>query len=409
MKKYSYLLMLFLLQAGLVLAQSFTYKWRLDSVNESGFRSLIISPEISRYLRVDFNDLRIVDESNNNVPHIIRAVGMNWSEQLFKEFPILSSTITDSFQSILIISNAGNQPIAQLKIFLRNSSVSRPASLSGSNDNKTWYIIDDKLQLNRSYETLKDQYIQELNFPPSNYKYFKLVVDNIKNDPLNIVRAGSYLNINYRSFNPYLQNLNPLLKQKDSAGETFLEMNWPNAIHLNKLNFNILAPKFYNRNLRIYLPKYNEGVIMGLGEPMGFFTLRSGTNNTVDFPRIKTDKLYCAIENGDNPPLQIKEVGAEQVSFEVIAYLEKNKYYALLLGDSMASSPNYDLSTFKDSIPLQQKFVTVLGNPEMIKPAVSKKEKDTNRWWIWPALAVLILSLAFLTYKLVLDMKTRDS
>lgn len=409
MKKYSYLLMLFLLQAGLVVAQSFKYKWKLDSVNESGFHNISITPEISGYLRVDFNDLRIIDESNNNVPHIMRAAGIKWSEKLFREFPILSNTVTDSFQSVLTITNPTGQPITQLKVFLRNSSVSRPASLSGSNDNKTWFIIDDKLQLNRSFETLKDQYIQELNFPLSNYRYFKLVVDNFNNDPLNIVKIGSYQNIDYRSVNPYLHNPTATLKQKDSADETFLEMDWPNAIHLDKLNFNILAPKFYSRNLRIYLHKYNESMMMGLSEPLGFFTLRSGTNNTVDFPRIKTDKLYCVIENGDNPPLQIKEVGAEQASFEVIAYLEKNNHYALLLGDSMASSPNYDLSTFKDSIPLQQKFVTVLGNPEMIKHVTSKKEKESNRWWIWPALAVLILSLGFLTYKLVLDMKKRES
>lgn len=409
MKKICQLLVVLLLHASFAEGQSFNYKWKLDSVKQSGFHSIQISPELSRFLRADFNDLRIVDESNRNVPHIMRASGMNWVELLFKEFPVLSNTVTDSFQSVLTISNPTSQPVTELKIFLRNSSVSRPASLSGSNDNKTWYIIDDQLQLNRSFETIKDQNIQELSFPVSNYKYFKLVVDNLDNDPLNILKIGSYQSIEYKSINPYLQNPHPTIKQKDSAKESFVEIVWSSDFHVDKLRFNIDAPKFYNRNVRIYLPKVKDGSLTGFGDPIGFFTVKSGTENSVDFPRIKTDKLYCVIENGDNPPLQIKEVVADQVSFSAIAYLEKDKSYSLLLDDALAIAPNYDLSAFRDSIPLNGELLTVTGSPERMKPISIKHEKDNNRWWIWPALAVLILSLGFLTYRLVQDMKKRDS
>ena len=409
MRKIVFLFLLLTLQVGFATAQSFKYQWKLDSVGKSGFHSILITPEISRFLRADFNDLRIVDDTNQNVLHIIKSVGLNWAEQLFTEFPILSNTVTDSFQSVLTISNPTNQSITQLKIFLRNSSVSRPASLSGSNDNKTWYIIDDGLQLNRSFESIQDQYIQELDFPLATYKYFKLVVDNLKNDPINIVKVGSYRSIEYRSVNPYLLNPSPIIKQKDSANESFVEMSWANAQHLDKLSFKIDAPKFYNRNVRIYMPQHKGGLSAGLGDLIGSFTLRSGTSNSIDFPRIKTDKLFCIIDNADNPPLKISEVKAEQVSFVAIAYLEKSKNYSLLLDNDMAGFPNYDLSAFADSIRGQSEIIKPTGDPKLIEVVSEKKDTDSNRWWIWPALGLLILSLGFLTYRLVLDMKKRDS
>jgi hypothetical protein len=409
MRKIGFLLLLLFLQVGFLTAQSFNYRWKLDTISKSGFHRLLITPEISRFLRADFNDLRIVDDSNRNVPHIIKGVGVNWVEQLFKEFPIVSNSVTDSSQSVLTISNPTGQAITQLKIFLRNSSVSRPASLSGSNDNKTWFIIDDQLQLNRSFETIKDQYIQELDFPLANYRYFKLVVDNLNNDPINITKIGSYQNIEYRSINPYLQNPAPSFRQKDSANESFVEISWPIAQHIDKLSLKIGAPKFYNRNVKIYLPNYKGSLSTGLGDLIGSFTLRSGTSNSVDFPRIKTNRLFCIVENADNPPLKIDALVAEQLSFEAITYLEKNENYSLLLDNSMAVFPNYDLSAFTDSIGGLSDFIEVTGNPEMIKPISATPDKDSDRWWIWPALALLVLSLGFLTYRLVLDMKKRDS
>lgn len=390
-------------------AQPFQFKWKLDSVRKSGFYDILISPEISSKTKVDFSDLRIVDELGNNTPHLIQPSGKKWLEQLFREFPIVSNTLGDSSQSILILSNPTGQPTTQLKIFLQNSSVSRPVSLSGSKDGKQWYIIDDKLQLNRSYEQYRDQYVQDLDIPLSNYQFFKLVVNNLNNDPVNILKAGSYLNIDYKSINPYISNPQPLFRQTDTAKETIIDLNWPSPVHVDKLSFLIDAPKFFNRQVSIYLINRKADGTIEKGSKVGSFTLRSGRDNSIDFPRIKTSQLLCVIENDDNPPLRVKEISGYQFSFRVVAYLENNHQYSLLMDNPTATSPNYDLSSFKDSIPALREIIQTVGKIEKNDSLPSEKNEETSKWWIWPAIFVLIFSLSFLTYRLVMDMKKRDS
>ena len=93
---------------------------------------------------------------------------------------------------------------------------------------------------------------------------------------------------------------------------------------------------------------------------------------------------------------------------ELVAYLEKGENYALVGGNDSVGSPNYDLNFFRDSIP---SHLATLEYGEVVANNREVKSSATNKnWWIWPAVILMVIVLALLTYRLMGDMKkTKES
>ena len=53
-------------------AQQFNYRSTLDSIASSGFYTITITPELSAHLKTDLSDLRVVNNRDQWIPHIIR-------------------------------------------------------------------------------------------------------------------------------------------------------------------------------------------------------------------------------------------------------------------------------------------------------------------------------------------------
>ena len=211
--KNSFSLSIFFFSLNVLQAQPFLNRSKLDSVKRPGFYRIDITPEICQFLKTDFSDLRIASEKEVWVPHIIERGSTSNANAIFYDFPILKNQLIDSGKTEIVLKNTSSRRFL-LSNFIKNAAVSRMASISGSNDGQEWYIIDDGL-LHRAYETDKDEYLQELAIPLSSYPFFKLVIDNHQNDPLNVVRAGFYNQLYYHGIAQYNQNPLPVLSQKD--------------------------------------------------------------------------------------------------------------------------------------------------------------------------------------------------
>jgi len=282
--------------------------------------------------------------------------------------------------------------------------VSRMASISGSNDGQKWYIIDDQVLLHRAYETDKDEYLQELAIPLSSYPFFKLVIDNHQNDPLNVVRAGFYNQLYYHGIAQYNQNPLPVLSQKDTGNNSIVSVRWENPTHIDRIHVYVKGQKFYNRELRICLPGANENEI---GPVIGNFRLASFTDSIFDIPRTKTDQLFLLIKNDDNPPLQVTKLESVQTKTAALAYFDKPGNYHLLLNNKNGQAPDYDLILFRDSIPKNTEWVST--GPVSANETPELVPKKIRRWWIWPAILVAIAVLGFISFSLTRDMRKRES
>jgi hypothetical protein len=284
--------------------------------------------------------------------------------------------------------------------------VSRLAKLSGSNNGQDWFIIDDGLLLRRSYESTTDEFVQELTIPLSSYPFYKIVIDNNQNDPLNIIRAGFYEQIYFKSINQYNPNPLPVFSQKDSSNNTIASLRWDRSVHIERLHLFVEGQKFYNRDLQICLPgaKENEP-----GEVIGHFRLASFTDSIFDIPRTKTDQLFLIIKNDDNPPLHLTTIESEHTKTSALTYIDKPGDYHLLLNGENVKAPDYDLGLFSDSISHNTEWLSTRPGPVTANETPVIIAKKINRWWIWPAILLAIAVLGFISFSLTRDMRKRES
>ncbi|MEP7110371.1 MAG: hypothetical protein ABI760_20415 [Ferruginibacter sp.] len=382
-------------------AQQFSYTAELERVDTTGFYTINISPQLSSYIKTDFGDIRIADNKKQWVPHILQSGQAMLLEDLFTAFPIVQNTFTDSGKNLLVIKNTKEGGIYNLKLFLKNSAVSRNAVISGSNDQRDWFIIDDKVAISRSHETVKDEYLQEIIFPLAKYRYLKIVIDNAHNDPLLITKAGFYAQPYYKKLNNYLDNPIPVFTQKDTNNYSYIEVRQDNKYQFDKISLSISGPKFYSRDMQICLPGYGKNQDVMPGKVIANFNIMSALPAIFELPRTKTGLFFIVIKNADNPPLKIEKVFIQQQVVSLLSYLEQGEKYDLRFGDSLATFADYDLQTFKDSIsiprPLNFGIVHTIEKNALINVANNK-----NRW-IWPSIILAGIMLTFLTYRLTGD------
>jgi hypothetical protein len=402
-----------------VLAQQFKYKAPLDIVTKTGFYQIRVSPELSSYVKTDFSDLRIADAAGKWVPHIIKPMLPFLAQNAFKEFPLLSNTITDSGKTVLVIENKGSnlmigkaevKSINEIVLFIKNASVSRYASLSGSSDQQHWFIVAENILLAKNYATTEDYFTASITFNNSDYKFFKLVIDNEKADPLNIIKAGSYFNLTFQSFPLLISNPAPAIFQKDSSdGRSYIKVKTNAAFHIDRMAIDAGGAKFFERNAGLYLPVSDSAEDKISYNPVISFKISSAGSNSFDVRKMKAKVFYIIIDNKDNPPLKINSVGTSQQINNIITYLEKGKPYQLLTDNEAAGQPNYDLELFKDSIPVN---TDTLGIGQFVKidiAAAAVQKNTSNQWWLWPSIIAAIVMLGFLSWKLLVDMKKTNA
>lgn len=400
-KNLRLLLSFLIITIGNCFAQDFRFKARLDSVKDAGFYMIQLTPAVTSHLKTDYSDLRIADESGRWIPFIIRSgLGTVTKEQII-EFPIVSNKIVDSGRTELILKNTSDSSVDKLRLFLKNTAVSRNGVISGSNDLKNWYIISP-IFINRSFETTTTEYIQECRFIPSDYQYFKLVINNLQNDPVNILRAGIYNKSYFERPQIFTSHQNTRFQIKEEGNKTIVAVTEPVTRHIGQLCINISAPKYYSRLLTIHLPDERNKP----GQLIASYDLLSSA--CFEFPVVKTQTLLLVINNKDNPSLTIDTVTAAEPNIFATAYFDEGHQYLLLMESDSAMQPDFDLIHFKDSIPT----LSQLAYPAQIT-AIESSKKNTfsffQQWFIWPILFGVLLILFLLVKGLLKDMKNSNT
>lgn len=407
--KNNILIALLLMLAGITHsghAQQFKIRATLDTVRETGFYKIAISPELTAATNADLSDIRIATDGNVFVPYInqkeIKRAPVEI--EIFQQFPILSNT-TDGKFTVVVLENPNPGRLARLDLVVSNNAVERSISLSGSDDKTSWFIIDDSLWFHRSHTSKEYNYVQNLDFPLSSYKYFRLKIDNGITDPLNIVKAGLY---NFQNYGPLYQqpeNPAPTFTQKDSSNRiSYLVIKNTAAYLTDQVDLKISGPRFYNRSGTAYI-MHSENDSSSITNPVAHFVLSSDSiSNFFTFTGQKAKTIILEIDNKDNPPLKITGVSTRQEIQHLVAWLEKGKIYSLLAGDPNAEAPQYDLSHFKNKIP--EDIPTLSYGPLMpVSATVAPAAKPEKNYWLWPTIVGAVIVLSLLTYRLMKDAK----
>jgi hypothetical protein len=387
---------LFLIMTGYAHAQSFKNKAVIDSVTQSGFYAIEITPELSSLVATDFSDLRIFDQSGKPVPYLIGSHIPLMDSTLFHPLTILKNTENDSGQSVLLIANSGHAMIDAFYLRIQNAAVSRTISLSGSNDGLKWFSIIENLGLERRFIQDKDSFVENISFPLSSYKFFRIVIYNGKNDPLDVLSVHRRIHPDTTERISLFQNPAISYSRKDSSRITWLRFDNARAFHISHVFIHVKSPRFFKRQADLLV-----GDI-----PAGNFVISSDSVFDLSLPVFNDSVFTVKIYNEDNPSLDITGASTAQNEDRIIAYLESGKTYRMEMTNKQAGMPHYDLINFKDSIP---KNIKIIGVSKPVPASIAQLVADDNlnHPWLWPVLVFVLIVMGLFTYGLTKDMAKR--
>lgn len=388
------LIPLFIFFPGVILCQQFSHAAKLYGIQASGFYQLTITPELSSHLDVSLKDLRIVNSKGQYIPYIIKSGLPGLNDQSFQSLPIIENTLRDTGQTHLVLENNTKKNFSEIALIVRNAAVSRTAKISGSDDGKNWFAISEDISLNGGRLSDKDRFVLSISFPPSSYKYFRIVINNQKNDPLNIVEAGQHTSFNQNYRNPLVPNPDPTFVQKDSIdGYSYISITQPAPYHINVITLTVPSPKFFKRRLEVIAGNSYGDFIISSTSPLGYF-----------LPTFNSKHFTIRIHNGDNPSLKITSISTSQEVKQIVAHLEKDEAYTLLMGNKNSSAPDYDLKDFKDSIPAN---IPALSYQSINKNTSTEVKKEDSHASLWLIIIGVLALLSFFTWNLTKELKQK--
>lgn len=393
-------------------AQKDGYKFytNLDSIKKSGFYNIVLSPAINAKLKTDYSDVRIINNANKWVPHVFHSPVNEISRNAI-QFNLKFSLQESNKTKTTIIINA-TKPINNIELLIKNTSVQKFCTLSGSNDNNNWFIISDSILLNPIPSEKSTVSNLKINFVESNYSNFKLVIYNRNKDPYNvlaILQNATTIGFFSNFIDSSWRNPVTTLVQKDSGKFSYIKINQQKTFHFNEINIKAEGIKYYNRNVDLYISDNKTNSFTIPGRFIQSFSIANNSKLELKLPTQNAPTFYLTIHNEDNPALQINEVNTILSYRYITAYLEKDNDYKLIMGNEQATLPNYDIT--KD-YPNVKDSVTVVNTGKIFaykNIEEIKTDSFTNsKWIIWAAIIFTLLILLFLTKSMITEVNKEN-
>ena len=376
------------------------YRANIQTIDSAGFYKILLQPQLIAKTESALIDLRLMDSKDREIPYV-PPTGLPVNEKpFFVEFPKVGAIVkVDSLTTIIAENNLG-KPVSNLWLKVKNTNVIRTMNLTGSDDLKHWFAIEEGALLNQPDLGEDGEYVMTINFPASNYHYLRISVNDKTRAPINFLEVGIYNSSAEQK--AYLPILTARFTQRDSGKITIINVWLNDKYQVNKLHFTIKGSKYYKRNVLVY------NVLGKKPELVSDAELNSVIPSDL-FLMEKTSHLEIRIDNADNLPLQINNVEAFQTANYVLSYLEKGQY-CFTIGKPNAEQPNYDLKFFKDSLRGQVPIIThqaVIPNPDYQNPPTKTKKEYTA--FIWAAIIAALILLGFLAYKMVAEVRNKEN
>ena len=390
-------------------AQTAGYKFYslLDSVKTSGFYNIEITPALSAHLKTDYSDLRIVNDSGKWVPHVLHNPSGEKEASLLPVNMEILKKINSNTQTELILKNK-NLYFSKFNIIIKNTDAIRVAKLSGSDNLTDWFVIKDSTVLEPIASDEKDKTTYQIEFPSCYYKFYKIVINNKDNDPVNILSINyDAANIRFQSINTVSENPSCAIEQKDSAKVSYIKITQKQAYHFELFNLKISGAKYFYRKVDMYISHGKNNSISNPGELYESFYISNKSSLEFIVPITNTEEFYLLIYNEDNMPLKIGEVKTWSYKHFLTTYLEHKNNYRLIMSNIFAAMPNYDLNKISlkisDSIS-SLSFGKIIAFEEKTTTAASEKN---NKWILWTAITAALLILLLFTKKMITEVNKR--
>lgn len=387
-------------------AQPFQFRADVATVTQSGYHRIVLPPAVVGRLNNTLGDVRLYDNQGREVPYLLnRANGGQVTR--FVSYPVSRTNVPGKATS-LVIQPKDRQPIRSLTLLVKNARIRKPAQLSGSNNGQQWFGIAGDFVIDPPQNTNTTSGATQLDFPLSDYAFYRLDLPDSLSAPLNILQVGHYETGSSTAI--YTPISNPTIHQTEikATAQTDVRLAFSEPARIDKLVIQVGQPAQYQRRAEVGFlreRKTRRYRTERFFEVIRAFTLSSSDNNVVLLPGVQTTELHLLIDNEDNTPLTIGSVQAYQLTTHLTANLTANTPYNLLFSAANVLAPSYDLSRFQASIPANAPEISVNKIGPVGMDGAAENSFWSSRWLIWAALGLGLAVLGLLSFRMVREMK----
>jgi hypothetical protein len=394
------------------LGQDFQWEAPIAPIQTNGYYSITLSPDITSRLNSNQGDIRLYNSQQLEVPFLSKGELPLDLNQVFVEYPILSKKTNNNKRTEIIILNESKKAITNLCLAIKNADAYKTIRLSGSDDQNEWFIIKSNYIFQGANNSVSTEEFKRLYFPLSNYKYFKIEINDRFCPPLNIIKAGYFdQEIEVGKY----QNIPGVKFQiidSSQVKKTYIKVLLSQKHYIDKLNFQVKSPENFRRNIELALwssdtlnKKNNRNKL----KTEAHFILDSNSPNNFSLHSIYTNEFYIIIYNHDDLPLKIKEINLSQLNKSLIAYLDQKEQYSLKFGSNNCNPPIYDLKHFESQIPaklpiIHTKEIRFIGDHQMAK----KSENKFAEQWLWFIIILVGIVLTYFSFKMIREIKNSN-
>lgn len=405
MKKNKIYSLIFLLLSLNSFAQTedFKFKRKIENTTETWHKIVLPESDFVK-LNAGFSDVRIFGNNTKiEAPYILKT-SENKISQVEIPFKMLNVSSRNS-EYFYTFELSENKQINQIKLDFEQQNFDWKIDLEASNNQTEWFSIIKNYRILSIKNNQTDYQFTQVDFPDSKYKYYRLKIKANEQPKLSEAKIWEQKN---NAENLKISTIKSIKKAIDSKQKlSIIDIELVNKIPVSQLKIDVTSTFDYYRPIKIEALKDSIETEKGWRynyEVISQETLSSLDKNGFSLGNTLAKKLRITIENGNNQPLEIKNVEIKNPIYYLVARFTEKGEYNLFYGNSKASSPSYDIENFQENIPKNLTEVTL--SKEELNPDfknVTQTPLFENKIWLWALMGIIIVVIGYFSLKMLRD------
>lgn len=375
----------------------YKYQRTIQQSPVNGYVMINLDDNILNNTKEGLYDIRIFDGLYREIPYKVHIPPLTRHEN-YNPTIINTGQQEGGYNSVTF--DIGNDGLLHNKISLSLSTneeyISR-VKLYGSSDGSSWLKIKDDRIINlKSPQNIN---INEIKYDKVTYRYLKVNIYPYNGVFPQVRGATIYFEPDNNAINTANRYLTVLSNENTKENKTVITTD-AGAKDLNISAFELLINgKNYKRNVSIE-GSYDKKSWFYIGSADVFnFQWESYYYNNTSIVSENTNVRYFrfTIDNHDNEPLNITNIKTYYTAPQLLFEAEKNNTYTVYYGNSEATAPNYDLSSFAHLINTA-KLPQLTMNEEAPNKDYKATEPPQQPWseqnkWILTLILIIMIGI----------------
>lgn len=415
--------------------KNWSWERPVDPRGATGFVRMPISPEVFDQSQPSLDDLRVLNSDGNPVPHIVYWGRLH---EVVKREARPAKLINPTFEAgqFSRVTLDFSEPVEKnrVRVNLSGENYRRRALVEASTDTLSWERLAEDLWLFHVPAGDKPFRIDTLDLPANNFRYLRLTVFNMPDDPHRVTIEGADAELATRVTEKELAPVPVAVTANridEKARQSVLEFDLGHRnLPLAVLVFDFKDP-FFHRGFQLFGRNSTRETVRirteGAWEEREretpwasitggvFYRIRekdkAWENLKVESTSMPYRYLQVRVFNSDDPPLAFGKLAAQRrIAALIFQTWSGVQGYRLVGGNPGAGPANYDLARSMRGIEDETLPEAQLGLGSLLKKTPELLPwTERNATVIWGALALVVVAMVFLVIRGMRQLPRDDS